>query len=72
MGGVARDRLPAVEIAPRSLVLGADRVVTEVVLTEPVAQVVLAWRAHRVALASAPFAAIVREVARELDPIAAG
>jgi DNA-binding transcriptional LysR family regulator len=36
------------------------------------AEVVLAWRPERVAPALAPFAAIVHEVARELDPIAAG
>jgi DNA-binding transcriptional LysR family regulator len=36
------------------------------------AQVVLAWRPQGAAPALAPFATIVREVARDVDPIAAG
>jgi hypothetical protein len=37
-----------------------------------VAEVVLAWRAGHAVPSLAPFAAVVRDVARELDPVAAG
>jgi DNA-binding transcriptional LysR family regulator len=64
--GVGVTRLP---LSSRSL---RDSGVAFVPLADDQAEVVLAWRPQRVAPALAPFAAIVREVARELDPIAAG
>jgi DNA-binding transcriptional LysR family regulator len=64
--GVGVTRLP---LSSRTL---RDSGVAFVPLAGDEAQVVLAWRPERVAPALAPFATIVREVARELDPIAAG
>jgi DNA-binding transcriptional LysR family regulator len=64
--GVGVTRLP---VSSRTL---RDSGVAFVPLAGEEAEVVLAWRPERIAPALAPFAAIVREVARELDPIAAG
>jgi DNA-binding transcriptional LysR family regulator len=64
--GVGVTRLP---VSSRSL---RDSGVAFVPLVGEEAEVVLAWRPQRVVPALAPFAAIVREVASELDPIAAG
>jgi DNA-binding transcriptional LysR family regulator len=64
--GVGVTRLP---VSSRTL---RDSGVAFVPLAGDEAEVVLAWRPERVAPALAPFAAIVHEVARELDPIAAG
>ena len=64
--GVGVTRLP---VSSRTL---RDSGVAFVPLVGEEAEVVLAWRPQRVAPALAPFAAMVREVARELDPIAAG
>jgi DNA-binding transcriptional LysR family regulator len=64
--GVGVTRLP---LSSRSL---RDGGVAFVPLAGDEAQVVLAWRPHGAPPALAPFAAIVREVTRELDPLAAG
>jgi DNA-binding transcriptional LysR family regulator len=64
--GVGVTRLP---VSSRSL---RDSGVAFVRLAGDEAAVVLAWRAASAPPALAPFAAIVREVAGELDPIAAG
>jgi DNA-binding transcriptional LysR family regulator len=64
--GVGVTRLP---LSSRTL---RDSGVAFVPLAGDEAQVVLAWRAGSAPPALAPFAAIVREVAGELDPIAAG
>ena len=49
-----------------------DSGVAFVPLVGDVAEVVLAWRGGQQVPSLAPFAAVVREVARELDPVAAG
>jgi DNA-binding transcriptional LysR family regulator len=64
--GVGVTRLP---VSSRSL---RDSGVAFVPLAGDEAEVVIAWRTDRVVPALAPFAAVVREVARELDPVAAG
>jgi DNA-binding transcriptional LysR family regulator len=64
--GVGVTRLP---LSARSM---RDSGVAFVPLADDEAQVVLAWRPHGAAPALAPFATIVRDVARDLDPIAAG
>jgi DNA-binding transcriptional LysR family regulator len=64
--GVGVTRLP---LSSRTL---RDSGVAFVPLVGDEADVVIAWRADRVAPAFERFAAVVREVARELDPLAAG
>ncbi|HKE78146.1 MAG TPA: LysR family transcriptional regulator [Solirubrobacteraceae bacterium] len=64
--GVGVTRLP---LSSRTL---RDSGVAFVPLAGDVAKVVLAWRAGHAVPSLAPFAAVVREVARELDPVAAG
>jgi DNA-binding transcriptional LysR family regulator len=64
--GVGVTRLP---LSSRTL---RDSGVAFVPLVGDEADVVIAWRADHVAPAFERFAAVVREVARELDPVAAG
>jgi DNA-binding transcriptional LysR family regulator len=64
--GVGVTRLP---LSSRSL---RDSGVAFVPLADDMAKVVLAYRAEAAVPALAPFAAVVREVGRELDPVAAG
>jgi DNA-binding transcriptional LysR family regulator len=64
--GVGVTRLP---LSSRSL---RDSGIAFVPLTADEAYVVLAWRPEAAAPALTPFAAVVREVARELDPLTAG
>jgi hypothetical protein len=59
-------RLP---LSSRSL---RDSGIAFVPLTADEAYVVLAWRPEAAAPALTPFAAVVSEVARELDPLTAG
>jgi DNA-binding transcriptional LysR family regulator len=64
--GVGVTRLP---LSSRSL---RDSGIAFVPLTGDNAYVVIAWRQDRVVPALGPFAAVVRDVARELDPLTAG
>ncbi len=64
--GVGVTRLP---LSSRTL---RDSGVAFVPLAGDVAEVVLAWRDGHAVPSLAPFAAVPREVARELDPVAAG
>jgi DNA-binding transcriptional LysR family regulator len=64
--GVGVTRLP---LSSRSL---RDSGIAFVPLTGDDAYVALTWRADRVAPALGPLAAVVHEVARELDPLTAG
>jgi DNA-binding transcriptional LysR family regulator len=64
--GVGVTRLP---LSSRSL---RDSGVAFVPLVGDEAQVVLAWRAGAAPPALEPFRAVVREVARGLDPVTAG
>jgi DNA-binding transcriptional LysR family regulator len=64
--GVGVTRLP---LSSRTL---RDTGVAFVPLVGDIADVVIAWRPDHVAPAFDRFASVVREVARELDPVAAG